>query len=706
MKKRLYFISIFCIVFTFKTSNAQLLSINDSSAPESIFSPQELVDNILISGSCSSVTDFSSVVHDNPTDRTTKSYGYFKKPTGSSFPFNEGLILTTGKAFPAGNSSAGLLDNVHNEAGDIDLENALSQSDTFDATSFKFTFIPVTSTLSFRYIMASEEYNGSSECTYADSFAFLIREVGTVNYTNLAVLPDTTPVSVSTINNASACRSNPDYFEGYDLVDTNYGGRTKVLIASSDVTPNQAYEIKLVIADHVNGRYDSAVFLEGGSFNLGLNLGASYLYATNNDVCGDEVLLNANVQATSYKWYYNDGTGEVEILDVFGNSIDNIEYNANLGSGTYVVRGSISGCNLEDSIDVEFTDMPLTTSVTNLSDCKNQDNDFATFTLEDKEAEILNGQPSSVFEVQYYEDLNMSNQISSPYISSEKTIYVRIQNRFSEDCYNTTSFELDIIPILEFDIEETVITICENILPHEIKVDNPQGLYTYEWFDNNGDFIGNGQNVLITDTSSISTTGVVFTVTATDMMTSCDTTKSFTLKKSSIATFTDTDIITSQFNRDGNTIEILTENLGSGDYEYALEHSYDGRTWQDEPSFTGLLGGIYQVIIRDKEGCGTSLPLKVVILDYPRFFTPNNDGENDVWQLIGLGSANFTTSSVAIFDRFGKIIATVAPNEVGWNGTYNGEDLSASDYWFRVQVTNIVDGNTKEYKGHFSLIRR
>ncbi|MFT4643469.1 MAG: gliding motility-associated-like protein, partial [Candidatus Azotimanducaceae bacterium] len=67
---------------------------------------------------------------------------------------------------------------------------------------------------------------------------------------------------------------------------------------------------------------------------------------------------------------------------------------------------------------------------------------------------------------------------------------------------------------------------------------------------------------------------------------------------------------------------------------------------------------------------------------------------------------NFTTSSVAIFDRFGKIIATVAPNEVGWNGTYNGEDLSASDYWFRVQVTNIVDGNTKEYKGHFSLIRR
>lgn len=79
---------------------------------------------------------------------------------------------------------------------------------------------------------------------------------------------------------------------------------------------------------------------------------------------------------------------------------------------------------------------------------------------------------------------------------------------------------------------------------------------------------------------------------------------------------------------------------------------------------------------------------------FPRFFTPNNDGINDYWPQ----TANI--ESITIYDRFGKLLKTVPPNSVGWNGTYNGKLLPSSDYWF-VAITS----NNKLIKGHFSLVR-
>ena len=280
----------------------QILSINDSASPESSYGPEELVKNVMISSSCSSADTFTFQVHAAPSDLTTKSYGYFKRPTGSTFPFEEGVILTNGSAFPAGNTeSPDIVTNSNGDPGDTDLEVALGQTNTYDATFIKFNFTPQVSNIDFRFIMASEEYDGNTECSFADSFAFLLREVGTTNYTNLAVLPDGTPVSVRNINNADNCRSNPEYFEGYGLVNTNtnYGGRTKVLTASSAVTPGVIYEIKLVVADQGDYAWDSAIFIEGGSFNLGGDLGDDRLISNGNPGCvGTAITLDANLTAT------------------------------------------------------------------------------------------------------------------------------------------------------------------------------------------------------------------------------------------------------------------------------------------------------------------------------------------------------------------------------------------------------------------------
>ena len=107
------------------------------------------------------------------------------------------------------------------------------------------------------------------------------------------------------------------------------------------------------------------------------------------------------------------------------------------------------------------------------------------------------------------------------------------------------------------------------------------------------------------------------------------------------------------------------------------------------------------VYVRDILGCGLLVTQELKTITYPNYFTPNNDGYNDVWKI------ELPTSyeaSISIYDRYGKLIKKLNSlnNEV-WDGTYNGNLLPSTDYWFRVEYT---ENNTKkEFKSHFSLKR-
>ncbi|MDV7186389.1 choice-of-anchor L domain-containing protein [Lutibacter sp. TH_r2] len=443
--KKLHACLLLILFITINSVNAQILEINNASQAESLFSPQELVENILISGACSQVDTFSSVTYGNPSDTNTKSYGYFKKPALSTFPFEEGIILTNGRANPAGNTATNsTIDYDNSLAGDLDLETALSQSNTNDATYIKFNFVPTSTSISFRYIMASEEYSNGFECTYADAFAFLLRPLGTTTYTNLAVIPGTT-TPVSTINIhpevIGDCDAiNEEYFEGYKLGDTNYGGRTKVLTAEATVVPNQTYEIKLVIADQGDSSYDSAVFLEAGSFILGADLGEPKLTSTNNAACGGSVLLDASIVATSYKWFKDN----VEIIGETSQT-----YNANLGDGLYAVEATLAvGCVANDEIEVEFTTQPTATMPSDYIQCDDDDDGLMFFDFETiKSPDIENGQ--SNVNTTYYtspEDADSrNNPLPNPYETGNTTIYARVENNNSSNCFATTSFNVEVI---------------------------------------------------------------------------------------------------------------------------------------------------------------------------------------------------------------------------------------------------------------------
>ncbi len=145
-------------------------------------------------------------------------------------------------------------------------------------------------------------------------------------------------------------------------------------------------------------------------------------------------------------------------------------------------------------------------------------------------------------------------------------------------------------------------------------------------------------------------------------------------------------------------IEVITS--GSGDYEYAL--SEEG-PYQDSNRFTDLPIDNYRVFVRDKNGCGIADALvepDLTLDGFPKFFTPNGDGINDTWQFIPPPSGLNPIRQLHIFDRYGKLLAQIDPRSQGWNGTFNGRPLPASDYWFRA-----VNDNNQVLQGHFSLKR-
>lgn len=142
---------------------------------------------------------------------------------------------------------------------------------------------------------------------------------------------------------------------------------------------------------------------------------------------------------------------------------------------------------------------------------------------------------------------------------------------------------------------------------------------------------------------------------------------------------------------DNNTITVNC--TGLGDYEYSI----DGIRYQDSNVFYHLNFGQYTIFVRDKNGCGSTVG-STYLLNYPKFFTPNNDGYNDYWRI--KFSYLEPNLKVKIMDRFGNLIKILDSDSVGWDGTLDGQQLLSDDYWFVVTRDNRSD-----FKGHFALKR-
>ncbi len=333
---------------------------------DTTYTIEELVEDVLVDTDCSLV---SNITFSTGTDfGSTNGIGYFEA-NGSSFPFESGLIMTTGDVLNApGPESGTISDGDFGWPGDLDLENAipgLFPGVTNNASVLEFDFIPIIDQLSFDFIFAAEEY-GTFQCTFTDAFAFLLTDPDGVT-TNIALVPGTSdPISVLNVRDEaynSSCPSvNPEYFGAYygngglpALTNpTNFIGRTVVMTAMADVIPNEQYHIKLVIADDQDTLFDSAVFLSAGSFDIGeLDLGEDILLTSGNANCqGDEVILDAGILPinSSIEWFA-DGTLIEGATSTTISVIDTAVYSAEITIDN-------TDCSFSDEVLIEFFSVP------------------------------------------------------------------------------------------------------------------------------------------------------------------------------------------------------------------------------------------------------------------------------------------------------------------------------------------------------------
>jgi gliding motility-associated-like protein len=255
----------------------------------------------------------------------------------------------------------------------------------------------------------------------------------------------------------------------------------------------------------------------------------------------------------------------------------------------------------------------------------------------------------------------------------ENKIYVRINS--NTPCYAIALFKITLLPKPIIPIQD-IVPICEN---KSNLIEAGSGADIYLW--SNGKTT---QTIIVDNPGELSVK-----VTKNHGTLSCISEKSFTVKTSNIAKITA--IETKDWTDNDNTITVFV--TGSGDFEYSI----DGHNYKDSNTFSGVNSGEYIVQVRDKNGCGTATQ-EVYLLMYPKFFTPNGDSFNDTWKIKSSDTENELT--IKIFDRFGKLLKELDSNSNGWDGTYIGQTLPATDYWFVV-----TRKNGKEYKGHFSLKR-
>ena len=437
------------------------LTFSQQITIDNSFTAQQLIENNLVQG-CVETSNITSQV--NGSVNGFSSFGYFERGA-SNFPFANGIMLSTGNAISGGNgqNNAVLNEGQPDWLTDPDLETALGISNTLNATSIEFDFISISNQLQFNYILASEEYFGDFPCEYSDGFAFLIKEAGTSDpYVNIAVIPGTsTPVNTNTIHDeivGFCSASNAQYFEGYNLGATNYNGRTTVMTATATITPNVQYHIKLIIADQTDKNYDSAVFIEGNSFNATVDLGDDIT------TCADTILLYGDIQnpQATYSWYLNS-------ILIPGETQSTLSVTQ---SGDYTVMIDIpfsnTSCIIEDTVTIVLSSTQTAAPISDYEICDDASADeIETFDLSTKDSEVLASVPPSTYTISYHltnaDAQSNSNAIASPIqnTSNPQTIYVRIEDTTS-GCLAYSTFNLIVNPMPNI-TDPTELLVCDDM---------------------------------------------------------------------------------------------------------------------------------------------------------------------------------------------------------------------------------------------------
>jgi len=330
-------------------------------------------------------------------------------------------------------------------------------------------------------------------------------------------------------------------------------------------------------------------------------------------------------------------------------------------------------------------DTPTANTASDIIVCDSNKTGTSNFDLSQKDGEVLNGQDAMVYEVSYFttelEAMNNENPLSkTSYQNSNlnETLWARVQHNQLDFCYDVSSFNLIVNPLPQIDLEEQYV-VCPD--SPELVIDGGD-FETWAWQDSNGTVISTQRNLQVLELGDYS-----LTVTQTTNGLACENTAVCNVVSSGAP-----ETLVVDFNGFSDEIQVELLATGVGQFEYSI----DGENYQSSNRFT-VFPGSYTVYVRDLYDCRT-ITDDITVIGYQRFFTPNGDGVNEHWNIIG--RELYPNSQLYIFNRYGKLVGQFGDDSLGWDGRYNGQELSPTDYWFR-----FAYGEGEVFSGHFTLKR-
>lgn len=374
-------------------------------------------------------------------------------------------------------------------------------------------------------------------------------------------------------------------------------------------------------------------------------------------------------------------TGSGELGDLFTNT-------ANPQVITARIENAATGCYRLEQVTLQATFSPRP-QVT-LEECDDDGNEdgLRQFNLDD--AGVATGTETVVYYTSENDALAELNPIPALFtttVANQQTVFARIEN--NNDCIAIQQIQLIVrrMPNINTVGEALVCLNTNEFITLTNGLPGSTTGYAFEW-----------STLETTPTIRVNKPGV-YTVKVTDMTNTagCSKLRTITVTASDIARITDINIQDLQRNNIV-TVTAVPNNAGVvTTYLYSIDAP--NGPYQASNVFENVTAGMHTVYVYDDNGCGV-VHQDISVLEIPKFFTPNADGINDTWNIIGVNALFYAKSKIYVFDRFGKLLADVDPRGLGWDGQHDGRRLPATDYWYVVELDN---GRT--VKGHFSLIR-
>ncbi|MBK8340458.1 MAG: choice-of-anchor L domain-containing protein [Flavobacteriales bacterium] len=719
-----------------------------------------------------------------------------------------GLILATGgisNALGPNNSGSSSVPITGISVQDPDLLLLAQQSqptiqDVNDCAVLEFDFVPTGDSLKFNFVFGSEEFLEFVN-SINDAFGFFLSGPGITgpysnNAINIALIPGTTdPVTINTVNDVV----NPQFYvDNGDGVTppfstsptyVQYDGLTTVMTALAQVICGETYHIKIAVGDANDTVWDSAVFLEAGSFQSNQisivgeviaggvdslfyeGCGTASLYLVRGGLLLDsdtvQVLLGGS--ATELADY---SSIPAEVIFLPGQDSINIQFSAILdglaegqenillmvinetacGGDTVIVEIFIEEAPpidvlLSNDVTVQCTDSTLITAVIT--------GGFGNYTL-DWDQGVPDGQYDGWV---------------SP---GQTTTYVLT---VTDDCgviteYDAVTVTVPIMQPLSVTVQSDVTVYCpETTVLLTAQVQGGTPVYTYQWTGN----LGTGPNAQVAPATTQS-----WTLTVTDLC-GRDTSDQVTvtvdydtvrvvISPDTVICFGDTatlhaltELGLEPYDYDwlpggsADTLAVspatnalyavtITDACGISNYDEAgvgvnsplaafwwggstwvnnfpisfMDQSFGATAWwwdfgvpglesSDQYPFTTFPDpGTYdvQLLVSDTLGCLDSISHTIVVdpefeLYIPNSFTPDGDGFNETWQVIGTGVKEFW---IRLHDRWGATIFQSSDIATAWDGTLNGTPLPTGVYVYRYRV-KAIEGAVQERMGHVTLLR-